>query len=114
MTCIYHLETAPLLHISLEPETPKKTGDIDAATISRQGGQTRYQILHLCPADATSVALLGFSAVKMQHLESCCIHCRCSIWQGRQMSQLMALQMQQLYMQSDTASDMFTDVTTHM
>ena len=45
--------------------------DIDAATINRQGGQIRHQMLHLCSADATSVALLEFLPVKMQHLESC-------------------------------------------
>ncbi len=53
-------------------------------------------MLHLCSADATSVALIDFSPYRL------------SIWRAG----LHTLQMQQLHMQSDVASGMFTDVTT--
>ncbi len=53
-------------------------------------------MLHLCSADATSVALLDFSAVKMQHLES---------WFTYIIDLTTTLRL-------DIAYDMFTDVTT--
>jgi len=66
--CKYGSDFLVVVNRATDPK--KNWRNIDAVTINRQGGQIHHQMLHLCSADATSVALLDFSAVQVQHLES--------------------------------------------